>query len=274
MKKTNLIIFIVGLVLGILGMIGAFYYSVIDNQYESTQQPIEQTFDDTQIKNIDISLKRANLDIVSGDKLKLEGQSDSKAQNVKATTKGDRLALQLKGSKKSKTEININPFYLNRSTASYTLTVPQSQLNQLKINGKQATGEVRGISAEKVILDIEQAGFEVEESDIETFDGHVRWGSLDVSDTTLKQVKTSVNKGELSLEDVPADIPMTLNNQFGSTDVMFAAPLKKAYITTNNDSGEIDIEDLTNYKALQQNKSSNIEIHITNQYGTVTLMDK
>lgn len=271
MKKFNLIVLILGLVFVLVGTIGAFYYSKVDNKYEEQAVNVSRTFDAKEIKNIDINLKKTHLSIVAGETLKLEGHGDGQQLNI--TTKGDTLKLELEGKENIQANVNVNPFHINKG-ANYTLTVPKSELSRLNITSEWGAVDVEKLNTKQMAVKMNKGAFDMENSQIGMLEGKVMYGALDVSDSELEEVTMKVRKGSATFDDVPADIPMTLDNKMGSIDVTFATPLQNVNITSENSAGEVDLEGLNNYTSImQQSEKHDAAIKITNHNGTVTLLD-
>ncbi|UXR78068.1 DUF4097 domain-containing protein [Staphylococcus sp. IVB6227] len=271
MKKFNLIILIVGIVFALIGTVGAFYYSKVDNKYEEQTVHVSQTFDGKAIKNIDINLKKTNLNVVAGDELKIEGHGDGKKPVI--TEKGDTLTLGLEGEENPQVNVNVNPFHINKG-ANYTLTVPQSELSRLNVTSEWGAVDVEHLNTKQMVVKMNKGSFDMENSRIGRLEGQLTYGAFDLSASQLKEVAMKVRKGDATLDDVPADIPMTLDNQFGNIDVTFVKVLQNVSITTKNSDGIIDLEDLTNYTSImQQSEEQSNVIKITNNKGTVTLLD-
>ncbi|MCS4486080.1 DUF4097 domain-containing protein [Staphylococcus americanisciuri] len=271
MKKINIIILVAGLVFALVGMTGAFYYSKIDNKYQKQEIKISQTFDANRIKNIELSLKKAQLNVVVGDTFKLEGKGN--AEQPKITTQGDTLKLQLEGRENEQTVINVNPFYYKKNVR-YTLTVPKSELSRLNINSNWSSVDVHDVKVKDMIIKMEKGALDMEGAHIGSLEGSMRYGAFDVEKTQFSQVAMTVRKGGATFEDVPADIPMMLDNHLGTIDVSFAQPLQNVSLKTDNSNGFIDMEDLKNYVQIEQRDiTTDSVINIKNREGTITLED-
>ncbi|GGA87239.1 DUF4097 family beta strand repeat-containing protein [Staphylococcus muscae] len=271
MKKFNLIVLILGLVFVLVGTIGAFYYSKVDNKYEEQEVNVSRTFDSKEIKNIDINLKKTHLSIVAGETLKLEGHGDGQQPNI--TTKGDTLKLELEGKENIQANVNVNPFHINKG-ANYTLTVPKSELSRLNITSEWGAVDVEKLNTKQMAVKMNKGAFDIEDSRIDKLEGQLTYGAFDLSGSQLEEVMMKVRKGSATLDDVPADIPMTLDNQLGEIDVTFAKALQNVSITTKNSDGNVDLEELTHYTSImQQSEEQSNVIKIINNKGTVTLLD-
>ncbi|MGV3041799.1 DUF4097 family beta strand repeat-containing protein [Staphylococcus rostri] len=271
MRKFNMILLVVGLVITLVGMTGAFYYSKVDNKYQEQEVKVSRSFDAQRIKKIDMDLKNVKLQIVAGDTFKLEGRGESKQPKI--TTEGDTLKLQLEGTENPQATVNVNPFHIKMNT-QYKLTVPQSDISRLNINSDWSAVDVDRVVAKEMVVQMQKGAFDMERSQIGSFDGHMQYGSFDVENTTFEKVAMTNREGSTVFDGVPADIPMTLNNQLGTLDVSFAQPLQNVSIESENNNGYIDMEDLINYAQIKdRDVASDPVIKINNREGTVTLED-
>ncbi|UXR71403.1 DUF4097 domain-containing protein [Staphylococcus sp. IVB6240] len=271
MKKFNFVILIVGIVFALVGTIGAFYYSKIDNKYKEQTVNVSHTFNAKTIKNIDINLKKTNLNVVAGDELKLEGHGDGKKPAI--TEEVDTLTLGLEGENNPQANVNVNPFHINKG-AHYTLTMPRSELSRLNITSEWGAVDVEQLNTKQLVVKMNKGAFDIEDSRIGQLKGQLTYGAFDLSGSQVEEVMMKVRKGDATLDDVPADIPMTLDNQLGNIDVTFAKALQNISITTKNIDGTVDLEDLTHCTSImQQSEEQSNVIKIINNKGTVTLLD-
>ncbi|KIX91174.1 hypothetical protein TP70_04340 [Staphylococcus microti] len=271
MRKFNVIVLVIGLVVTLIGMTGAFYYSKIDNKYAEQTVKISRTFDAERIKNVELDLRNAKLHIVAGDTFKLEGKTDGKQPKV--TTQDGTLKLQLEGEENAQMTVNVNPFH-DKTYTLYTLTVPRSEMSRFHLKSDWSYVDIAGVSIKEMAVQLQKGAFSLENSQIGTLDGRMEYGAFDVSDTRLDKVAMTVRKGGATFDNVPADIPMTLDNQYGTIDVSFLSPLQNISITTSNQNGLVDLEDLTHYDSIKQQETElDKVIDIKNNKGTVTLDD-
>ncbi|REH95444.1 DUF4097 family beta strand repeat-containing protein, partial [Staphylococcus felis] len=152
MKKFLLITFVIGLILCIIGSVGTYYYTFVDNQYHKEYKTIRKSYPSSNIKSINIDAYNTDLSLKKGSQLQVYGTFDRNKVKLDTTVKDGTLYINV-DQNKIRPGINVNPFYLERKKELY-IQVPERLLEQVHIKGEGVSSEIDGIKANQFDVDV------------------------------------------------------------------------------------------------------------------------
>lgn len=271
MKKTLLICFIIGLLCFIVGGVGTYYYTFVDNQYEENQQK-QHTFDDQNIKQLDINAKNIDLTIRKGDQLTYTADFEKEGVTLNHDSKSGKAQINMNNNNKNKPEINLNPFHLPENN-KLIVEVPEQLLSQLKIKGTRVNAEVENVSVKQLDTTLTGGTVVLNDSSIDELSGQVENGNYELSDVQLKQVKMKNKWGYIDISGIHNDIPMTLDNQNGAIYMEYNPTLSNTKFNVTNQEGTVDLDGIEELDELsnQIGKGENV-VTINNKKGDITIM--
>lgn len=266
MKKFLLITFVIGLILCIIGSVGTYYYTFVDNQYHKEDKTIRKSYPSSNIKSINIDAYNTDLSLKKGSQLQVYGTFDRNKVKLDTTVKDGTLYINV-NQNKSRPGINVNPFYLERKKELY-IQVPERLLEQVHIKGEGVSSEIDGIKANQFDVDVQSGYFDIVKSSLKHMNIKLNKGAFDVETSSFESMNIDNRFGVLDLMDIPKDIPMQLKNDKGTVSVGYRQPLEDTIFKVNNDKGEVDLEAID---GIHQNKvgTGHQTVIIENRYGYI-----
>lgn len=271
MKKALLICFIIGLLCFIVGGVGTYYYTFVDNQYEENQQK-QHTFDDQNIKQLDINAKNIDLTIRKGDQLTYTADFEKDGVTLNHDSKSGKAQINMNNNNENKPEINLNPVRpLEKNRL--VVEIPEQLLSQLKINGTRVNALVEDMSVKQLNTTLIDSNIMLNDSSIDELSGQIENGNYELSDVQLKQVKMKNKWGYIDISGIHNDIPMTLDNQNGTIYMEYNPTLSNTKFNVTNQEGTVDLDGVEELDEMSHKVGNGEnEVTINNKKGDITII--
>ncbi len=268
MKKTLKILFLIGLLLFIVGIVGTIYYSFFNQQSKVHYDEIEKKFDTSQIKSLHIEAKGKDVELTTGDQLKIEGVFTDKKNTIQTKQHQQQLNINVKGNDVLQPRINVNPFK-NVKRHKVLITIPKSKLDALSLKLGKSVMNIEQLNINKLSVDTDSGSIIINHSQIGTLNAQIGSGYIESETTDYKELLIHNRLGHTDLNDVPIDIPITIENEKGGVEVTYKTKPHNTRFDIQNRYGNVDLEDIEDLKHKQVGEGQH-QVVIKNKTGYVT----
>ncbi|WP_281183271.1 DUF4097 family beta strand repeat-containing protein [Staphylococcus schleiferi] len=268
MKKTLKILFLVGLLLFIVGIVGTIYYTFFNQQSKVHYDKIEKKFDTSQIKSLHIEAKGKDVEFTTGNQLKIEGAFTDKKNAIQAKQHQQQLNINIKGNDAVEPRINVNPFK-DVERHKVLITIPKSKSDELSLKSAKSAMNIEQLNINKLSVDTDSGSIVINHSQIDTLNAQIGSGFIESESTDYKEILIHNRLGHTDLSDVPIDIPITIENEKGGVEVTYKTQPRNTRFDIQNRYGNVDLEDIENLKHKQVGEGQH-RVVIKNKTGYVT----
>ncbi|WP_086428100.1 DUF4097 family beta strand repeat-containing protein [Staphylococcus cornubiensis] len=262
MKRGLLIVFLVGCVMFVVGLAGTVYYTFFHDQQNHTST--EKTYETDGIKKLALDVKGRDVTFVKGDTLKIKGDITS-ADHLKAVKNDNQMNISISSDRRQAISIHLNPFRpLDRK--KLIITLPTSQMNQVTLNGTDTTMTADALELANLTLNLTRADLYIDDSHIQQLDTTMEYGGLYTEHTDFKNVSAQAAYSDISLEDVPQDIPMLWDINSGTVDVTYKGQLSNTAFHVEAEEGQVDLEAVDGLKNNKVGRGEHqVKIKVSNE---------
>lgn len=266
MKRALFIVFLIGCVMFIVGLAGTVYYTFFHDQQD--HEMTQKTYKTNGIKKLALDIKSRDVTFVKGDTLKIKGDI-SNEDHFKVEKNGSQMNVSISSEKRQNISIHLNPFRpLDRKPL--IITLPTSQMDQVTLNGTDTTMTVDDLELSHLTLNLTRADLYVDDSHIQQLATAMKDSTLYSEHTDFKKVTAKVDASDVTLEDVPQDIPMSWEINDSTVEVTYEGQLSNTAFHIDGDEGDVDlggVEGLNNNKVGRGEHQVDIKVE---NYGDAT----
>ncbi|MTV19688.1 DUF4097 family beta strand repeat-containing protein [Staphylococcus delphini] len=238
MKRALFIVFLIGCVMFIVGLAGTVYYTFFHDQQD--HEMTQKTYETNGIKKLALDIKGRDVTFVKGDTLKIKGDI-SNEDHLKVTKNGAQMNVSISSEKRQNISIHLNPFRpLDKK--QLIITLPTSQMDQVTLNGTDTTMTVDDLELAHLTLNLTRADLYVDDSHIQQLATAMKDSALYTEHTDFKKVTAKVDASDVTLEDVPQDIPMSWEINDGTVEVTYKGQLSNTAFHIDGDEGDVDLD--------------------------------
>ncbi|PCF86785.1 DUF4097 family beta strand repeat-containing protein [Staphylococcus intermedius] len=243
MKRALGIVFLIGCIMFIVGLAGTVYYTSFHDQQKHTST--QKTYETDGIKKLALDIKGRDVTFVKGDTLKIEG--DMSDDHLKTTKNGTQMNVAISSDRRQASSIHLNPFR-PLDNKKLIITLPTSKINQVTLNGTDTTMSADALEFVNFTLNLTRADLYMDDSAVQQLNMIMENGGLYTEHTDFKNVIAQSANSDISLEDVPQDIPMSWNVTGGTVDVTYKGPLSNTAFQVEAGEGDVDLDAVNELK--------------------------
>lgn len=239
MKKTLIILFIIGLVITIFCSIGAIQQFKIENEKsKETSVNYHKVYDQDHINKLDVDLEKSNVTIQKGDQFKVESRGIKGETHMNTNVKNGTLYVKDKALD-NKSDISFLDFEHNH----VVVTLPKS-LDHLDVNTYSGSIKLDSVYADYAKLYADVSELTIQNSEFDRLISKVDVANVHIAHTQFNSGEFASDTGNFEIDDMPADKPINVKTDVGNVSMKYGDQRpKNTRVAFESDIGELTIND-------------------------------
>ena len=266
MKKTLIILFIIGLIITIVCGIGVVnQFQVESEKSKEVTENYHKVYDNNaEVKKLNVDLSNSNIKLKRGDQLKVESRGTNDKINMNTTVKNGTLYV-----KDKPLDSNVDITFMDFKHNDVTITLPKS-LSHLNVNTESGSIMVDQIKADYAKLYADVGKLNINHAKFDRLIAEVDVADMHVTKTQFNSGEFKGDTGSIDIKDMPIDKPVKVKTDVGDITMDYTDKQpNNTRIEFDSDVGELDINNHL-FKNKQVGNGSNL-IHIKTDTGNAEI---